>query len=199
MEDIKAKLKELQDKIYELEGLVHLSLIREDRQEEILKLICRKGKHIFELSSELSDEEQEDHENYIAPLDDLSYSLEEKEPEPRVKEENNPEISDSEEMQVYVHEEEGEKEVENIPEEPVKNEDEGNKSRGKLVFSITDRFRFRQALFDNSDVDFNNTLALVASMEDYEEAEDYFLNEQGWNQNDRTVKSFLNILKNYFR
>ena len=54
-------------------------------------------------------------------------------------------------------------------------------------------------MFDESDIDFNNTLALVASMENYEEAEDYFINELGMNVNDLTVNEFLDVIRKYFR
>ena len=71
--------------------------------------------------------------------------------------------------------------------------------RGKLVFSINDRYRFKCELFNNSDADFNNTLAFVASMENYDEAEDYFLGELQWDPSSREVIDFLEILKKYFK
>lgn len=74
-----------------------------------------------------------------------------------------------------------------------------NHTEGKLVFSINDRIRFKKELFENSDVDFNNTLALVASMDSYDEAEDYFVNEQGWKLTNGVEKEFLENLKRYFR
>lgn len=71
--------------------------------------------------------------------------------------------------------------------------------RGKLVFTINDRYRFKRDLFCNSDADFNTTLALVASMDSYDEAEDYFLGELQWNPQREEVLDFLEILKNYFK
>ena len=76
--------------------------------------------------------------------------------------------------------------------------DEYTEPRGRLVFSINDRYRFRRELFNGSDVDFNTTLSLVASMDDYEEAEDYFLDELQWDDKSPDVIDFLEILKNYF-
>ncbi|MCH5227634.1 MAG: hypothetical protein J1F16_07475 [Muribaculaceae bacterium] len=72
------------------------------------------------------------------------------------------------------------------------------KKRGKLVFTVNDRFRFKKELFENSDAEFNNTLALLASMEDYNEAEDYFINEEGFDPTNPVVKEFLLIIKKYF-
>ena len=77
--------------------------------------------------------------------------------------------------------------------------DEFTEPRGRLVFSINDRYRFRRELFNGSDVDFNTTLSLVASMDDYEEAEDYFLDELQWDEKSPDVIDFLEILKNYFK
>ena len=71
--------------------------------------------------------------------------------------------------------------------------------RGRLVFTINDRYRFKRDLFCNSDAEFNTTLALVASMDSYEEAEDYFLDELQWNPQRQEVTDFLDILKNYFK
>lgn len=71
--------------------------------------------------------------------------------------------------------------------------------RGRLVFTINDRYRFKRDLFCNSDAEFNTTLALVASMDSYEEAENYFLDELQWNLQRQEVADFLDILKNYFK
>lgn len=71
--------------------------------------------------------------------------------------------------------------------------------RGRLVFTINDRFRFKRELFNNSDINFNETLARVASMEGYEEAEDYFVDELQWDLERQDVADFLEILKNYFK
>lgn len=77
--------------------------------------------------------------------------------------------------------------------------DDFSEPRGRLVFSINDRYRFRRELFNGSDVDFNTTLSLVASMDDYEEAQDYFLDELQWDEKSPDVIDFLEILKNYFK
>lgn len=73
------------------------------------------------------------------------------------------------------------------------------KARGRLVFTLNDKFRFKKELFRNSEQDFNNTLSYVASLDSYEEAEDYFLSELQWNPEREEVKEFLTILKNYFK
>lgn len=142
------QLNSLLDSIYELEGLVHLAIAREDIPDSLPNLIARKG------------------EELAARAGSLRRTLQE---------------------------------LQDMPANTVKTPEKDNKTRGRLVFSINDRFRFKRELFGNSDADFNNTLALVASMEDYEEAEDYFAGELQWDKSRAEVADFLEILKKYFQ
>lgn len=164
------KLNSLLDSIYELEGLVHLALNRDDSPEALPDLIARKGKEIGRLALMMGNMEE---------------PVEIPEPEPV----EIPEPVASETVVADVVEEEPDVVAETAP---------AGEPRGRLVFSINDRYRFKRELFPNSDADFNNTLALVASMENYDEAEDYFLSELQWDQKKPEVIDFLEILKKYF-
>lgn len=171
-----SKLREFLDKIYELEGLVHLALSREDETGRLLNLIARKGKEIGNYSDSLTNGSFMDSKKNEEPSEAFNfveYSLDE--------ETESPEEDDAKEMT---------------------DENRGiqrESRKGKLVFSINDRFRFRKELFGNSDADFNNSLALVASMEDYEEAENYFVNDEGFEKANPVVSEFLEIIKRYFK
>ena len=178
---MESKLRNLLDKIYELEGLVHLSLKRGESIDDFLRLIARKGKEVEQLCDSLQPESrdnvtgiQQNAENDMAPeaFGNEGYVLEEEE------------ISFPEEYAI---------------EDEDKIESRKDESRGKLIFSINDRYRFRHQLFNDSDPEFNNTLVLVASMDDYDEAEDYFLNEQGWDPTNANVRDFLSMIKRYFK
>ncbi|MDE6256262.1 MAG: hypothetical protein K2M39_08740 [Muribaculaceae bacterium] len=68
----------------------------------------------------------------------------------------------------------------------------------KPAFCINDRFRFRRELFNNSDSAFNAAMDLVATMDDYEEAEDYFIGDLGWDLEKPEVMDFMAIIRNYF-
>ena len=166
----KTKLNELLDSIYELEGLVHLALTRDDNPDRLPSLIKMKGVELSELASQLdsggNDITQQQEESVL------------------------PDTPIEEDMQSAVESVFGDLPM-----------DEGGERepRGRLVFSINDRYRFKRELFDNSDVDFNNTLAIVASMEDYDEAEDYFLGELQWDAGRTEVADFLEIIKRYFK
>ena len=173
-------LRELLDKIYELEGLVHLALKRDDSSKDFLRLIKKKGSEINELTNKISA--QETPEDSKRTQQDSEFSLEEYS------------IDEDSLKEIPLEEEKIEFKVEtDIPDKTP------SELRGKLVFSLNDRYRFRKELFNNSDVDFNTTLTLVASMEDYEEAEDYFINEEGFDRHNPVVGEFLEILKKYFK
>ena len=170
-------LKDLIDKTYELEGLVLLVLKRKESSEEIRRLISKKGSEIGELCKSLYTDSNDEPE--LPKMTENLFSLDEY-------------SIDEEKNQEYIPKPAYNPSFEEVSESRVSN------SRGKLVFSINDRYRFKKELFNNSDVDFNNTVALIASMENYEEAEDYFINEEGFDPGKPVVKDFLEIIKRYF-
>lgn len=68
----------------------------------------------------------------------------------------------------------------------------------RTAFSINDKFRFRRELFENDDYVMNNALDLIMAMESAQEAENYFLNELGWDADSPEVIDFLNIVRKHF-
>lgn len=174
---METELRDYLDKIFELEGLFLLLLKRDDISKELISLISKKGKEIGEFCSYLSQ-----NTNSICFSDSTKtldsaceeYSIDDSD----FISESSKNISSNKASEI------------DVP---------NQKMTGKLVFSLNDRFRFRKELFENSDIDFNNTLALVASMNDYEEAEDFFINEEGFDRFNPTVIEFLEIIKNYFK
>lgn len=171
---MKDKLRDLLDKTYELEGLVHLALKREDLKEDFLHLIAKKGKSLATIceSFDFSDLHNPDSEVNNGSHFPDEYSIDEEETDDE-------EIDDSDDSSG--------------------DDRSKNKRRGKLVFTINERYRFKKELFDGSDADFNNTLALVASMEDFDEAEEYFISEEGFNMRNPVVREFMDIIKKYFK
>lgn len=181
--NMESKLRQLLDKVYELEGLVHLSLKREEASEDFIRLISQKGKEVGRICKCLAAENPDVEEKIEEPVAENlileEYSLDEEEDE-------------YEEPEEYYEE----PEEEELPqsEKPKKE----IKDRGKLIFTINERYRFKKELFKDSDADFNTTMAFVASMDDYEEAEEYFVNEEGFNMSNPVVMEFLEVIKNYF-
>lgn len=183
---MKSNLKELLDKIYELEGLVHLALKRDEDSDDFIRLISKKGKEVGLLCQTIINDdslELKEQSFEVTNFDLKEYSLDddiEKEVGSPILAEIFDKIEDETSSQDF---------IKPSPEQ----------KKGKLIFSINERFRFRRELFDNSDADFNNTMALVASMENYDEAEDYFINEEGFEPSDPIVKEFLDVIKRYYK
>ncbi len=259
----KENLEKLLDSIYELEGLVHLAINRDDEPAMLPELIRRKSRELLDHAREATEaatvidkEEAESTVNAVAgsSVKEMGVSaanIEEEEVEisetvipqyPEEIENEYPQATQSAFAEdtapeavavsetVFVKHPEPESTESTAPEQPeaiepeqaaaqqleqpvIKDEekpaqrveketykfDEYSEPRGRLVFSINDRYRFRRELFNGSDVDFNTTLSLVASMDDYEEAADYFLDELQWDEKSPDVVDFLEILKNYFK
>lgn len=66
------------------------------------------------------------------------------------------------------------------------------------ALSLNDRFRFKRELFSNSDVELNNALDLVNAMQGYAEAEEYFLSDLGWDQDNEDVADFMGLVRRHF-
>lgn len=218
----KEELNRLLDSIYELEGLVHLAISRDDEPAMLPELIVRKSRELNMLArqtaglEELSSEPEASEK--VQPVEPLHQESEEVEPLRQESEEvvsHDTWMSDEEQppipviSPVDITEEDEEPapsaaekvscESEKKSEKKAYGFDDYVEPRGRLVFSVNDRYRFKRELFKSSDVEFNTTLSLVASMDGYEEAEDYFLNELQWDEKSPDVIDFLEILKNYYK
>ncbi len=193
----------LLDCIYELEGLVHLALSRDDSPEALPELIARKGEELSQRACGIARDT-----TTVVEVAAPAVVKEKVEIPAPVEAQEIVEIPAPVEAQEIVEIPAPVEIEENIAvSAPVVAEkvvvpkpvSVSPEPRGKLVFSINDRYRFKRELFNNSDADFNNTLAFVASMENYDEAEDYFLGELQWDPSSREVIDFLEILKKYFK
>lgn len=69
----------------------------------------------------------------------------------------------------------------------------------KPVFSINDRFRFIRTLFNSNAAVFDAALTDIITLDSYEEAEEYFLEQYQWLPEDDETQAFLQIIKNYFK
>lgn len=66
------------------------------------------------------------------------------------------------------------------------------------AFTINDKFRFRRELFRNSQEEFDETLYVIAQMNNFDEAEEYFYNDLCWNPESEDVKEFMDVVKKHF-
>ena len=68
----------------------------------------------------------------------------------------------------------------------------------RKAFTLNDHFRFRRELFANSEAELNDTLNLIETMQSYDEAEEYFYNDMGWDAENEDVAEFMAIIKKHF-
>ena len=165
-----------------------------------------------EIELEIEPEIEAEPEIEVEPEPELEEKIEaepepEVEAEPEIEEEPEPEPEEELEPEIVP-------EIEAEPEpEIIKNVDETapdaiitldeafirNKAKDlKSAFSLNDTFRFRRELFGNSAADMNDAIDLVNAMNSYEEAEDYFINDLGWDAESDEVGEFMEIIRNHF-
>lgn len=74
-----------------------------------------------------------------------------------------------------------------------------NKSKDlRSAFSINDSFRFRRELFGNSAAEMADAINLAEAMQTFDEAEEYFYGDLGWDKESEEVKEFMTIIRNHF-
>ena len=130
--------------------------------------------------------------------------------EPTTEEETLPETDDTQEEAKYDTPEETEN---SAGEEPAVPEDDNtpteritideafirNKSKDlRSAFSINDSFRFRRELFGNSAAEMADAINLAEAMQTFDEAEEYFYGDLGWDKDSEEVKEFMTIIRNHF-
>ncbi len=189
------EIKNLKDKIYELEGLLELAQLREEKIDELAPLIEARLAGLRANGADGTNEPNEP--NSISSKD----SKDLKEPIRTEITEFSDTLDFAEEPEKTAEEsEKSEEEPKNIDEEPTvasAKPKSGGTGR-KPAFCLNDRFRFRRELFSNSDSEFSEALGRVACMDSYDEAEDYFIGSLGWDPENPEVVDFLEIIRIYF-
>lgn len=189
------EIKNLKDKIYELEGLLELAQLREEKIDELAPLIEARlaglranGASGADGTNELNSISSKDSKDLKEPIrteiTEFSDTLDFAEEPEKTSEES----------------EKSTEEPEKISEEPTAasaKPKSGGTGR-KPAFCLNDRFRFRRELFSNSDSEFSEALGRVACMDSYDEAEDYFIGSLGWDPENPEVVDFLEIIRIYF-
>ena len=168
-------LNELINKIYETEGLLELMRLREDKQKELLPLVetrfAEAAGLLKKLSSRLSEEKKDDKTEEVVEVASSRPAKEESLIEVAEDLDSDQEVVP--EIKPRIH-------------------------RGNQVFCLNDRFRFSNALFHGDDTTFNAVMDYVVTLSSYDEAEDYFYGERGFDPNDEHVVEFMEIIRNYF-
>lgn len=202
---MKNTLNEIKDRIYEAEGLLELLQLRGDKLDDLLPLITMRLDEARSALATLGAKDRQEpapapvHVAEVAP-EPAPVSA------PQPTEENE---EDDEELLYAVESEEAALLDEPVAEKPVgRNPDvKGNAGPvseekpvkvAKPAFCLNDRFRFRRSIFGGSDADFNAAMDHIATLDNYEEAEEIFYGEMELNPEDPDVLDFMNIIKEYF-
>ena len=132
----------------------------------------------------------------------VNAEIAEAEPIEEVTEEAEHEEDSEEEPEVdTTNEEEEDLEVATDSDEPMRLDEMLQRSKSKdlkSAFSLNDTFRFRRELFSNSGAEMTDALHMVEAMHSFDEAEDYFYGDLGWDRESDDVKDFMAIIKNHF-
>lgn len=198
------EIKNLKDKIYEIEGLLELAQLREDKLSELEPLIKGRIRSLLEdapaddiAEESFSIEEEEilaSEEPEFEPVPEFEPEQEsELEPEPEPEPVNTITELFEETDTVSVTQNPGTDAISLQKQAPVRKE-----RTDKPAFCLNDRFRFRRELFANSDAEFSSAMNMIAAMESYEEAEEYFIDQLGWDMENQEVVDFMEIIRGYF-
>ncbi len=175
------EIKELKDKVYELEGLLELAQLREDKLSEIVPLILSRLNALSpKVEYDVKEAKEEEPEIYEMPVEGIfGMSADEVD--------NGSEMKEEEDIEASAH---------RAPVESV--EASGTETVQRPLFCLNDRFRFRRTLFNGSEEAFSDAMQHITQMDDYEEAMEYFLDEYGWDPENEEVQAFFEIIKTYF-
>lgn len=149
-------IKRIKDSVYELEGLLELAQMREDKIGELTPLIESRIRFLADNLGFVPGGNVNQPAAQTVEITELPDS---------------PEVSVSRDFEI-----------------PGK----------KPAFCLNDRFRFRRELFSNSDAEFSSAMNMIAAMESYEEAEEYFIGQLGWDMENQEVADFMEIIRGYF-
>lgn len=186
------KINEMLDSVYELEGLLHLMLNREDIPEALPRLVRQKALRVAELGAAFAEPESAsasacepiaEPEPVVAPEPIAA-------PEPVVVAEvvTTPEVVAE---PVIVADPEA------VVEPVVETTAPATHADAMPVFSLNDKFLYTRQLFDGSRAAFDDAMRRVAEMESEDEAEAYFIDTLGWDPEDVDVAGFMKIIVNY--
>lgn len=187
---------------YEIEGLILLQINRGDEAAPEMKdLLVRKARTLLEgLDGPAEAEVMAPAATVAAPAPEVAA-----EPEPEVTSAE-PEVEDEEIAASVEFEENADADTSakpSVEENASKQTVEEKLARERAAditkaFTLNDRFRFRRELFRNSDDEFRETIDVIGTMADMDEAEEYFYNDLCWDPEREEVKEFMAIVAKHF-
>ena len=183
-------LSAMLDLTYELEGLIHLALNRDNAPDRIGALLTDKISALKAVSdgADFSDLSDFSDGSDLSDCSESSYIIND-------GDDGDGDDGDGEDGDDAALAPEMEVESESVVSAPVSSH---RSAPGTPVFSINDRFLYSRELFGGRVADFEAALKEVATMESFEEAEEYLTSEWGLDPESQTVADFLAVISNYF-
>lgn len=168
--------------MYEAEGLLELLQLRQDKFEDLRPLIEARIIEALDRTKNLMPPAP-------APEAETEISVEEMETDAPVGEI---------EKAAPLEEEMVEAPVEEV-EMPVSSEAAGESPTQPVPsFCLNDKFRFRRAIFGGNKEEFDTVMNHLATLDDYEEAENFLLYDMDLDVEDPDVADFMEIIRNYY-
>lgn len=224
------RYEDLLDTIYELEGLVHLAIVRGDNApKRILSLISEKISRLDEAKKSLSmevatpvhlpemeeyvveDEERKDDDFWVeaseiqkadakdAEVAEEEIGIIERAEVTAIKHIPTDDTTDDatdDTTEIIEHEDDREC---NESEAETLSSGHGKKPRTAPSFSINDRFLYIREIFGGDGKAFDREMDRLDEFEDYDEAEQYFLEEYSLDPEAPSVVDFLAIIERYYQ
>lgn len=203
--------EELLDRVYELEGLLQLALEREEIPARLHQLIADKALRIASPFSKITGREVIEAKASQEPEVEVTDEIEEEIPE-EIVDELAGEVPDEEadEVTEEIDDEEIDEEVDEVSEEipdevaveivdTMRITVEPERMPLRKRFSLNDRFRFSRELFGGNANRFDETLHRLDDMATLSDAEDYLVDELGWDPDDDDIAAeFIDIIRSGF-
>lgn len=161
-------IDEIKDETFELEGLLQLLENRSDLPDTFTSLIVAKSQSILTKAILLQEHE---------------LTAEKPAQETPIAAENSAAEKPAQET--------------TISEEKPDSEKTGAGDRN-IRLALNDRFRFARECFGGNMALLDSTVKFVETLPDWDDAEDYFFSDLGWDPADSSVSQFLDILHYHF-
>lgn len=190
----KESLRRMLELTYELEGLLDMAINRDEVSDLLFDLIDKKLTSIRSIplqspaETEPAPESAPEIPDQETPEEPWEPELEERQEQEILKEEMEEEMEEQPELP----------EMTEIPEISVENIRQEAGGKHVSTFSINDRFLFSRELFGGNIAGFEQALKEVAALDSYEEAEEFFYTEYGFDQDNPTVADFMIRISKYF-
>ncbi len=201
----KQNMEALLDRVYELEGLLHLALSREDAPQRLQEIIRLKGQRIAEIiadtpaptqSSQPSQDSRDSQDSQNSQSSQSSQSSQNS----QSSQDSQSSHSAPDATPMLEEEEEMAEAWDEITDPEPKAPETAPASPLKSRFSLNDRFRFSRELFGGDTRGFDRLVETLQEMPNFDEARHYLADTLGWDiESDDAAAEFVEIINPFYK